>query len=394
MPPTEPQTRHGQRAPRDGQRPRPHPARRAHLIVQAHEAQGIADTLHFVPGTRAEQHGREGHRDAAAATSGDHLHGPWPQCPSPPTGPARGASAGRARPAHLTICLGLTRYRWPQGTPSCSRRTTETIFREALLLTLEQPSACRQRVTGARAGSRPAGPGSAAGPPRPSTSAPPLHPCSQTGQLHGWSLTHRRSLGTRRSCCLQGSLGTRGHFQLGPAAGRVAHKTPAAPPAGPPCLLECRSPSPGGYLGRGVRAEVGADASSLDPLPAIPDATSSALRGGGGRACLLPSATSQEKSTGYPAGSASPTPLREPDPLAGAGLHIQVRHSRHLGLSHSFPRPSSPSPHLLPSVHRLLPHSLPSPATLARVPPSCQDSHPLYPHPSAHLAKPNPGEPN
>lgn len=282
MPPTEPQTRHGQRAPRDGQRPRPHPARRAHLIVQAHEAQGIADTLHFVPGTRAEQHGREGHRDAAAATSGDHLHGPWPQCPSPPTGPARGASAGRARPAHLTICLGLTRYRWPQGTPSCSRRTTETIFREALLLTLEQPSACRQRVTGARAGSRPAGPGSAAGPPRPSTSAPPLHPCSQTGQLHGWSLTHRRSLGTRRSCCLQGSLGTRGRFQLGPAAGRVAHKTPAAPPAGPPCLPECRSPSPGGYLGRGVRAEVGADASSLDPLPATPDATSSALRGGGG----------------------------------------------------------------------------------------------------------------
>ena len=99
------------------------------------------------------------------------------------------------------------------------------------------------------------------------------HPCSQTGWLHGWTQT-RRDLGTRRSRCSPGSRGTGGHSQRGHAAGRAAHRTPAAPVAGLPCPLGCRSPSPGGCLGqmqgRGARSKGKADDSCLGLTPCRP----------------------------------------------------------------------------------------------------------------------------
>lgn len=58
--------------------------------------------------------------------------------------PTRSGLLARQLPAppQLTTCLGLMQYRWSAGTPSCSRRTTEMIFCEALSL----PSACHQGV--------------------------------------------------------------------------------------------------------------------------------------------------------------------------------------------------------------------------------------------------------
>ena len=99
------------------------------------------------------------------------------------------------------------------------------------------------------------------------------HPCSQTGWLRGWTQT-RRDLGTRRSRCSPGSRGTGGHSQWGRAAGRAAHRTPAAPVAGPLCPLGCRSPSPGGCLGqmqgRGVRSKEKQTTPVWASLPAGP----------------------------------------------------------------------------------------------------------------------------
>lgn len=46
---------------------------RAHLIVQAHEAQGVANTFHLVQDIRAQDHGCEGDGDGAAAPCRDHL---------------------------------------------------------------------------------------------------------------------------------------------------------------------------------------------------------------------------------------------------------------------------------------------------------------------------------
>lgn len=51
----------------------PSQARRAHLIVQAHEAQGVANTLHLVQDVGAKDHGCEGDGDGAATPSRDHL---------------------------------------------------------------------------------------------------------------------------------------------------------------------------------------------------------------------------------------------------------------------------------------------------------------------------------
>lgn len=102
---------------------------------------------------------------------------------------------------------------------------------------------------------------------------PTCHPCSQMGWLHGWTQT-QRDLGTRRSRCSPGSRGTGGHSQRGHVAGRAAHRTPAAPAAGPPCPLECRSPSPGGCLGqmqgKEVRSEEREDDSCLGLTPCRP----------------------------------------------------------------------------------------------------------------------------
>lgn len=100
---------------------------------------------------------------------------------------------------------------------------------------------------------------------------PTRHPCSQTGCLHGWTQT-RRDLGTRKSRCSPGSRGTGGRSQRGLAAGRAARRTPAAPVAGPPCPLGCRSPSPGGCLGqmqgRGVRSKEKQTTPAWASLPA------------------------------------------------------------------------------------------------------------------------------
>lgn len=100
---------------------------------------------------------------------------------------------------------------------------------------------------------------------------PTRHPCSQTGCLRGWTQT-RRDLGTRRSRCSPGSRGTGGRSQRGLAAGRAARRTPAAPVAGPPCPLGCRSPSPGGCLGqmqgRGVRSKEKQTTPAWASLPA------------------------------------------------------------------------------------------------------------------------------
>lgn len=46
---------------------------RTHLIVQAHEAQGVANTFHLVQDIRAQDHGCEGDGDGAAAPCRDHL---------------------------------------------------------------------------------------------------------------------------------------------------------------------------------------------------------------------------------------------------------------------------------------------------------------------------------
>lgn len=51
----------------------PPQAQIAYLIVQAQEAQGIADTLHLVQDVGAQHHGCEGDVDGAAASRRDHL---------------------------------------------------------------------------------------------------------------------------------------------------------------------------------------------------------------------------------------------------------------------------------------------------------------------------------
>lgn len=111
---------------------------RAHLIVQAHEAQGVANTFHLVQDIRAQDHGCEGDGDGAAAPCRDHLTRtvasvlllPMALVLLPPSAAAR-------PPPRLTTCLGLMQYRWSAGTPSCSRRMTEMNFCETLLLTQE-----------------------------------------------------------------------------------------------------------------------------------------------------------------------------------------------------------------------------------------------------------------
>lgn len=154
----------------------PPQARRAHLAVQAHEAQGVANTVHLVQHVGAEDHGREGDRDGAAAPGRDHLaqaprlSAAWCHCLASGQLPAQ---------PQLTICLGLMRYRWSEGTPSCSCRTTEMMCL-APSLSLVLLSACRQDVAEAHTGSglwhR----------------APRLRPtqlCSQNGPLLGWRMT-------------------------------------------------------------------------------------------------------------------------------------------------------------------------------------------------------------
>lgn len=67
-----------------------------------------------------------------------HRHGP--QCyPSWAAG-----LWGNAHPAQLTTCWGLTQKRRSEGTPSCPRRITETIFGRDPVQVLS--SACRQGV--------------------------------------------------------------------------------------------------------------------------------------------------------------------------------------------------------------------------------------------------------
>lgn len=48
-------------------------ARRAHLVVQAHVAKGVANTLHLVQDVGAKDQGSEGDGDGAAAPCRDHL---------------------------------------------------------------------------------------------------------------------------------------------------------------------------------------------------------------------------------------------------------------------------------------------------------------------------------
>ena len=173
---------------------------------------------------------------------------------------------------------------------------------------------------------------------------PSCHPCSQAGQLHGWTWTRRRDLGTRRSCCSQGPQGAGGRSQLGPAAGRVARRTPAAPAAGPPCPLERRSPSPGGCLGqtwgRQARDKEGADSSLGTPPPRsprrLPGLPHSGWRGPGfpmslpGNSCLrtvyrlMPSAPSALAlwitRPGFMSRCRNPAPCALPTPSFPSGL--------------------------------------------------------------------------
>lgn len=51
------------------------PGGKAHLLVQAHEAQGIARIPHLVHNTRGEHRGREGDVDGSVVSSWDDLEG-------------------------------------------------------------------------------------------------------------------------------------------------------------------------------------------------------------------------------------------------------------------------------------------------------------------------------
>lgn len=165
----------------------------------------------------------------------------------------------------------------------------------------------------------------------PSPQPWPVPPCSQMRWFPGWSLTHWRDLGTSRNCCSQGSRGIRGHSPLGPATGKETHKTPVAPPVGPPCLLEHRSPSPGGCLGN-MGSEEGA------PAPPQP---SGALGGHHSHTriegALLPLqchflALFQKCPQTMPSGFIMPGP-----PGLRPGLHIQKQESRTPCSPHSLP---------------------------------------------------------
>lgn len=122
----------------------PPQAQSTHLIVQAQEAQGIADTLHLVQDVGAQHHGCEGDVDGAAASRRDHLadsslsaghtHTPTPAL-------VRGMFPEAPSPTPLTTCLGLTVNRWSEGAPSCPCRMTEMIWGAPAL---ELPSACGQ----------------------------------------------------------------------------------------------------------------------------------------------------------------------------------------------------------------------------------------------------------
>jgi len=172
-------------------------------------------------------------------TDGSLSAAPWPPACQ------RGALLGRSQPRRTHHLLGADAVQVVSGHPVMLPQKDGDEL-------LPGPVADTAAVLGLSSGSRW---GShrlkAHWPQLSSQPALPLHPYSQPGQLRGWSPMRQRGLGTRRSCCSQGSPGTRSHSQLGPAAGKVAHNTPAAPPVGRPCLPECRSPSPGGCLGEG-----------------------------------------------------------------------------------------------------------------------------------------------
>ena len=122
----------------------PPQAQSAHLIVQAQEAQGIANTLHLVQDARAQHHGCEGDVDGAVAPRRDHLADKAASAlhNRPPPQPCLGDAPRSSQPHPLTTCLGLMENRWSEGTPSCPRRMTEMIFWGAPAL--ELPSAYGQ----------------------------------------------------------------------------------------------------------------------------------------------------------------------------------------------------------------------------------------------------------
>lgn len=131
----------------------PPQAQSAHLIVQAQEAQGVADTLHLVQDVGAQHHGCEGDVDGAAPPRRDHLAGTAASAldnrtPPPPPALVRGMAPRSSQPHPLTTCLGLMENRWSEGIPSCPCRMTEMIFWGAPAL--ELPSAYGQ---GSRRGS-------------------------------------------------------------------------------------------------------------------------------------------------------------------------------------------------------------------------------------------------
>lgn len=51
------------------------PGGKAHLLIQTHEAQGVAGTLHLVQNVKVEHHGCEGDVEGAVAACRDDLVG-------------------------------------------------------------------------------------------------------------------------------------------------------------------------------------------------------------------------------------------------------------------------------------------------------------------------------
>lgn len=112
------------------------PGRKAHLLIQAHEAQGIAGIPHLVHNTWAKHRGREGDVDGPVVSSWDDLtriqkpHVHWQ---------ARAAPRENSYPHILTTCLGLIWYMWSEGTALCPCRMTEMICSSALVPQLWLP---------------------------------------------------------------------------------------------------------------------------------------------------------------------------------------------------------------------------------------------------------------
>lgn len=186
-------------------------------------------------------------------------------------------------PPPLTTCLGPMQYRWSAGTPSCSRRTTEMIFCEALSLTPELSSACHQGVAGAHTGSRLTGPNSAANLPCPSS------PAHRLGSFVAGVRLVGGAWGPEGAAALRSLRAQEVIPILVPQRERwpIKHQQLHQPVL--PVFWSVGLPVQADVWGGGVRAEEGADESSLDPLPATPTAAYSPILRAGGKWGTSPS---------------------------------------------------------------------------------------------------------